>query len=269
MPEMKTTLAGMLIARNNLMGYIDYPNLPTEVVDGIRDYFYLRFNECPTLSNNPDTLAISLQIASRVTAKNVYDLYNAYMAEYNPIENYRMTEITETKGHESNTHDEGTTATSDSKTTSNAGVDTSIEGNTNTTADTIYNEETTNKGVDKKLVSAYDTTKMSLHDENDVTGNTTSDSNTAESSKTSNKQKSNETSESEATGKVKSRTDVSGGSEKDSNGKTQTERFGNMGVTTTQQMLESSIALLQKLDFFEIVTNWIFEKSNAFYYLWF
>lgn len=269
MPEMKTTLAGMLIAKSNLMQSINYPALPSEVVETIRDYFYLRFNESPTLSNNPDSLAISLQIASKVTTKNVEDLYNAYMAEYNPIENYRMTEIIETKGHESNTHEEGASATTDSKTTSNAGVDTSVEGITNTTADTIYNEESANKGVDKKLVSAYDTTKMTLHDENDVTGNSTSDSNTSESSKTSDKQKRTETSETETTGKIKNRTENSGGSEKDSNGRTRTERFGNMGVTTTQQMLESSVALLQKLDFFEIVTNWIFEKSNAFYYLWF
>ena len=68
---------------------------------------------------------------------------------------------------------------------------------------------------------------------------------------------------------MKNRTDITGGSEKDSNGKARTERYGNLGVTTTQQMLESSIALLQKLDFFHIVTDWIFEKSNAFYYLWF
>lgn len=266
MPEMKTTLDGMIMADNTMMTAINFPKLPTDVNNSIRDYFYLRYHECPTLENSPIVLRNSLSIACRVVAKQTEDLYNAYMSEYNPTENYRMHEETLTDASANGVKEDSETGSNKGTVATSANKEGNGASKVTETGNTIQNTNDTTTGLDTNSVSAYDTTKLAVHDTKGTKVNTNTDMSTENTSVNASKNLYSEGSEENVDSNGKYNTSRTGTHEDNSRSKSVTERYGNMGVTTTQQMLSSSVDLLQKLDFFEIVTDWIFTKSNAFYY---
>ena len=266
--EAKTTLMGWLIADPNLLNVIHYDFLTDEENNLLREYFYMKFCECPTLHNNPVMLKNNLRITSISLAKNVRDLYKAYVAEYSPIENYRRVEETEriTNEKESGTVAMKEGSKTDSTTTSN--TESASSGKVEQNEESSGYSSSDSTGVDMNLVSAYDTSVMSLHDKKESTSK--QDNETSANNETVNRDESETTSSSESDITTASNRDSKEENNRNTDGveKTVSTIYGNIGVTTSQQMVLSSVDLFNKFDFFDLVTNLIFEKSNSFYYYW-
>lgn len=178
-------------------------------------YRLLEIGESETLtSGNITTLA---KVIVNRFGKQWVKLYAVFSAEYNPIENYSMVEnmtddVTEKDYGHTNTR---TNNLSHTKT----GTET-VEAGTETTTDTsIY-------GFDNSTASPSNKEVIS-NDGDDVTRYNTTDADTG------------------------TQTDVESGTDTETRNYELT-RAGNIGVTTSQQMLESEIKLWQ-YDFMKIV----------------
>ena len=147
---------------------------------------------------------------------------NVYAQTYNPIENYDRQE------------DTSLTYEGSENVTRNVDSDRKIKG---TTADT-RNDTSTANSSSQKNVFAFDSAEASPSDSDSGTT-------TATGTGTSNSTVDNSDTE--------KRTETEGHSFTDRKNITASRIHGNIGVTTSQQMLESEVALRMKHDFFNTV----------------
>lgn len=179
-------------------------------------------------------------------------IFTALMTEYKPLENYSMTE-------------DGTDTTAGSDTTTRTGSDTTTNGGTVMTADTTTTT-TTNKGTVKdesggtatNAVAGYDSSTMSDRDKT-----TTSDTNT----------RTDDTTQTATNSGAITRTDdltstilhnTTDATATSSNITHKLTRSGNIGVTTSQQMLASEIDIRVKHN----VLYYIIEMFISQYTVW-
>ena len=152
-------------------------------------------------------------------------IYVASQLEYNPIENYNRTETETTETDTSDTH-------SGTDTNAQSGIDTQVLSSSGTE---------TNSGTDSNInsITAYDSSNMYAHDKSEFThGHKVTDSSSGNNSTTY--------------GKTESLTH----GEKISREGTVTREnhtSGNIGVTTSQQMLEQEIEVSPKLNLISII----------------
>ena len=151
---------------------------------------------------------------------------NVYAQTYNPIENYDRQEDTSLSYEGSE------------NVTRNVDSDRKVKG---TTADT-RNDTSSANSSSQKNVFAFDSSEASPSD---------SDSGTTTATGTGS---SNSTVDNSDTEK---RTETEGHSFTDRKNVTASRIHGNIGVTTSQQMLESEVALRNKYDFFNTVYEYI------------
>ena len=158
-------------------------------------------------------------------------LYSAMVAEYKPLENYSMTETGTDKRSidTSNTHTSTEDGT-DTGTISNSGTNTRTDNTTETTT-RGGKIDTTDSGTTTTTNDTTDTTTQSGTVKTDDTGTTTRKL---------------------ANSKQVNATDTIG--TKDNNDH-QLTRSGNIGVTTSQQMLESEIKLRLTNNFIQYVVD--------------
>ena len=210
-------------------------------------------------------------------------IYNASMLEYNPIENYNRTE-TETITHAGMEEHSGTDTTTyrDSKTTENSGTDTTSYSD---------NKTTTNSGTDTTTnsVTSYDSNSLYVHDTSalqhghSTTENTTGSNNLSHGLKTTETISGNNTlehgkniatTETETDNTTRQQTVNNSGSNSESGSFDKTDSLthgeaiernatdtkeshisGNIGVTTSQQMLEQELEISVKLNVMKIITE--------------
>lgn len=218
------------------------------------------------------------KVVSTMCKSNWGYLYKAFFSEYDPIENYNATEeSTDSRSHTSDhTGTDGTTHTG-TDATSHTGTD----GTTHTGTDTIAQsgeDSTTDGGTIGTTNSIKDGTEKTI---NGIAGFNTQDDFSKDSSSTKtvnqtvqNDEKRNltgstkygktetntiDTTDSTTYNTTESRTlDTSDNTTYNStinetdSGSHSLHRHGNIGVTTSQQMIESEIVLRQK-NFFDIV----------------
>lgn len=166
-----------------------------------------------------------------VHSANIERMHDALTSEYKPLENYSMKERSERVDDLTDTTERNEVVTAENSTTSNGNNQTtSTTTNSGTITDTA-NNSTVNK------VAAYDGADMTDHDSATTTANNTRTDSTSQSY--------NDTAEATAS------TSLNGTSTTETNDITthggtvvnDITRTGNIGVTTSQQMLTSEIYL--------------------------
>ena len=152
-------------------------------------------------------------------------IYDAAKMEYNPIENYNRTEIETVNSDQTDAH-------SGSDTRKDSGTDTQLVSSSGT-------ETNTGTDTNSGYVTSYDSNNPQLHDRNDLThGHIVSDDNSGSNSTTY--------------GKTETFTN---GESINRVGETTRENHttGNIGVTTSQQMLEQELEVAPKLNIINIM----------------
>ena len=183
--------------------------------------------ELEILFPNYDTCKTMIGLWSKFNVATWTRIYTASKLEYNPIENYNRTEletiVTDGKdqhsGADENRHTGTDTQTVQSQgTASNTGTDTS-----------------------RNAITAYDSTDLYTHDETQLNhGHTVTDTSTG--------------SNSTQYGKI----DIFNHGEiieKDESITRNNHTSGNIGITTSQQMLEQEIDISAKLNIFKIICD--------------
>ena len=173
--------------------------------------------------------------------KSFNDIYTAMLVKYNPLDNYKMTE-------------DGTDTTAGTDTTTRTGSDTTTNGGTTTTEDktatTTTNTGTVNddnSGISTNAVAGYDSNSLVDRDKTTTTTTNTRTDNTTQTA-------TNSGTITQTDDKTSTLTHDTTDSTSTSTNTTHTlTRSGNIGVTTSQQML------LSELD--------VRVKNNVLYYI--
>lgn len=176
-----------------------------------------------------------IEIWSRLENPIWSRIYNASLLEYNPIENYNRTELETVKDEHSDTH-------SGDDVTSNSGNDVNKASGTDTTGSTE-----THSGTDSNTNSntAYDANTLYVHDKSDLLH--------GESISTTGSVTHGETN-TFTHGKKET---VTHGEKIDYSGEITKENHtsGNIGVTTSQQMLEQEINIAPALNVMKLMVQ--------------
>lgn len=223
---------------NNVKTFINFSETPAEIFDLFQMYNADRlvFKQFPTTQQETTSAITQLTNYCTIFARTYQTKYNKLLAteklEYDPIENYSMTEsgtdvrtpdLTNSMSSSSNTTESGTetrtpnlvTDVTSSSNSSETGTNTSATVTGVTTYDNTADFINQNKGTDN--------TNSETTAENTVTQKTTASGN--EDTSTS------RTNENTATEKT-----TTTGTEKTTH---EFKRSGNIGVTTSQQMIQS------------------------------
>lgn len=176
-----------------------------------------------------------IEIWSRLENPIWSRIYNAALLEYNPIENYNRTEDETVTDDHSNEH-------SGSDTRENSGKDVNAASGTDTTGNT-----STHSGTDSNINSntAYDANTLYTHDKSELThGESISDTGSIGYGKT----------DTFTHGKKETLTH---GEKETFSGKVikSNHTSGNIGVTTSQQMLEQEINIAPALNVMKLMVQ--------------
>lgn len=172
----------------------------------------LRYSNFKYISDDKDEIKTCIDILSKIYSNRFTKSVDAFLTEYNPIENYNSTET------------ESIEISGENSTTSEISSTSSGENTTNTTGETT------------ETLSPYDSENFNNNSKNNSSGVTTENSSSSDNS-----------------------SNTMSGTTSQSNNRT-LKRSGNIGVTTSQQMIQSEIELRKNdliNDFFNIVQNYI------------
>ena len=191
------------------------------------------YRTLPTLYEDPDYFYDETGYWWAAHASNFERIFRALEAEYSPIENYDRYESRTLAADDSRTLS-NTKNTQNTNITTNAGTGT--VGNSGSTSETTDTDGTV---VTNNEVSAFNTSMMSPKDAStqntDDTVTTTGTSSNTETRNTLDTLNANETG-----------TETNSGTERNNRAETETTRVhGNIGVTTSQQMVEAELKLRQ------------------------
>lgn len=198
-------------------------------------------------------------------------IYRASQEEYNPIENYNRTEIS-TVSHEKTEQHSGTDTktVSGTDTEANTGTDTltvnrseTHSGKDSTEYDATRTDADTGHNITENSITAYDSGNLYLHDKSDLSlGKTTTETDIGTSELTHGETIANTGTEATQHGHNINRTSsgsesIGHGEKIDDSGEVTTESHisGNIGVTTSQQMLEQELQIAPKLNIIHIIAD--------------
>lgn len=197
----------------------------------------------------------------------------AYNVEYDPVNNYDLNETFNESGDESRDEtatktNTGTVTDSGSHSGTNTGTQTTVDTGTQTTANTgtVTDAGSSETGTLNE-VSAFDSNVFVNHDQSTVTGesgNTRTDN--LQSQRTDNLQSQRTDNLSESGSNSNTRTDNltennTVGVDSEHSVQHTLRRYGNIGVTTTQQMIESELDLRS---IHSLQERFVFEFCAAF-----
>lgn len=213
---------------NDLFGLLNLP--PGIDKDTLVNNIMLRGGEFEVVYSNPDFYKSAIGLWSNKHYRTFEKWINALNIDYNPLENYDRMEEWSDSGSRTNT---GTV--SDSGTITNTGTQsTETTGNDNFTG--------SGNSTSSDEISAYNSNSF----QNDKK-NTTNSSNSSETNTTTNSTRTDNLSESNSN----TRTDnLSEKTNSDRKGRA----HGNIGVTTSQQMLQSELDIA-KWNIYEQITD--------------
>ena len=184
--------------------------------------------------------------------KSFDDIYTAMLVKYNPLDNYKMTE-------------DGTDTAAGTDTTTRTGTDTTTNGGTTTTEDKTATT-TTNTGTVKDDNSGTTTNAVAGYDSNnlvdrDKTTSTTTNTRTDNTTQTATNSGTITQTDDKTSTLTHNTTDATATSSNTSHTLT---RSGNIGVTTSQQMLASELEVRVKHN----VLYYIVEMFISQYTIW-
>ena len=224
----KLSVLGLYHFNDHLFDEMKYP---TDFTSGDKEIVIGNIlTECAELEilfPNYDTCKTMIGLWSKFNLPVWERIYKASKLTYNPIENYNRTEIETLTTDQSDTH-------SGSDINKNSGTDTQLlSSNSNQTTD--------GTDTNKNAITAYDSSELYTHDETTYNTDTSvTDSTTGSNSTTYGK------TETFTHGEVISR---------EGTVTKENHTSGNIGVTTSQQMLEQEIEVSAKLNIFQIIVD--------------
>lgn len=207
--------------------------------------------ELECLFPDPDTMRTMIGLWSKLNISVWERIFTASQLEYNPIENYNRTELETISDDRTDTHsgnDVNTLSGTDTQTTSGSNTQTNAGTDTHTTSETHSGTDT-----ETNSITSYDSNSLYVHD-------------------TSSLQHGHGVSGSDSLLHGHTVTDNGSGSASTSYGKTETlshgekvvhegditrnnHTSGNIGVTTSQQMLEQEIEVSAKLNVIKMIVE--------------
>ena len=249
---------------NDLFGLLNLP--PGIDKDTLINNILLRGGEFEVVYSNPDFYKSAIGLWSNKHYRTFEKWINALNIDYNPLENYdRMEEWTDS-GSRTNT---GTVSDSGTRTNTGTVSDTGSITNTGTqSTNTTGKDNFTGSGnsTNTDEISAYNSASF----QNDKK-NTTNSSNSSETNTTTNSTRTDNLTESNSNTRTDNLTESNSNTRTDnlteSNSNTRTDNLsektssnrigrahGNIGVTTSQQMLQSELDIA-KWNIYEQITD--------------
>ncbi len=226
----------------------------------------LRCGESPALYQSAPFMKLKINNTARKWYNNIEHMLRAINEDYNPLHNYdRFEEWTENdKKSETTNHSETETAkhsetvkdTSKTESKETNDIDSDKTGSTrNNVSKTTVNE-----------VSAFNSSNY--QPSNKTTENGQNNSTDSEAINTQSTNKQSGTGENNRDVKGDNNRDVKGDNkyETDNNLTHNAHLYGNIGVTTSQQMLESEINLRQKINIYDVIAEIFFKELCVYIY---
>ena len=225
---------------NDLFGLLNLP--PGIDKDTLVNNIMLRGGEFEVVYSNPDFYKSAIGLWSNKHYRTFEKWINALNIDYNPLENYDRMEEWSDSGSRTNTgtvSDSGIRKNTGTQSTESSGKDNFKESGNSTSSDEI---------------SAYNSNSF----QNDKK-NTTNSSNSSETNTTTNSTRTDNLTESNSNTRTDNLTESNSNTSTDNlSEKTNSNRIGrahgNIGVTTSQQMLQSELDIA-KWNIYEQITD--------------
>ena len=233
---MRLSVLGLYQADDGLFSEMVYPEGFTE--DEKQTTVGNILSECAELEclfADPKIMKTMIGLWSKMNISVWTRIFTASKLEYNPIENYNRTELETISDDHTDTHS-GTDRTLGSKTSTNSGTDSTQAGNTST-----------HSGTDSNInsISSYDSNSFQSHDKTDLLhGQVITDN--GSSTITHGHVITDSDSSSLTHGEVITH---------DGDVTRENHTSGNIGVTTSQQMLEQEIEVSAKLNVIKMIVD--------------
>ena len=222
----------------------------------------LRCGESPLLYDNPDFIKLMIGTWSRKWKDSIERMLTALEEEYNPLHNFDRYEQYDDERHNT---DSNRTDGELNRTTSQNKTDTTTYGST-ITEGTETDEDITYSGSDTTLndVSAFNETNYQPSSKNSLTSSNTSGRDMTEDKTT------------DHSGKDELKT-IDSQSLKDVNAESKSGKFdettkhdghlyGNIGVTTSQQMLQAELDLRSKVNIYDVIAEMFYKEFCVYVY---
>ena len=236
------SILGLYNNDNTVLDMMQFPDGFTDTDKQIvKDNILIECAEFECLYPNPYVMKTVIGVWSAKELPYWQRIYNASLLEYNPIENYRRTEeesVEEDKSEEHSGSDIATAAGSDSFTKTGTDSQTANSNSTDTNSGT---DTTTNK------ITGYDSGDLVTHDSTDTTHGhviTNYESGT------------NSTTYGSTDTTIYGKTDTMQHGEKIANDNNLTRNllaYGNIGVTTSQEMLTQELELAKIIEVIPVI----------------
>lgn len=228
----KPTLSALYTEDNTLFGGMDFPEGIEAATVG--QYLLLKYGTLETIFQTPAEAKAAFTLWSTVKADNWSAMWSALQAEYEPLENYNMRE---TMTDDETVHEYGKSTTrTDNLTHTKTGTET-------TTPDLTETETPDETNTADSGVYGFDSADA-------VGDRTNTETRTGTNTRTT--EGTNETEYNTTDKDTGTETHTDSGSDTDTRNYELT-RSGNIGVTTSQQMLESELELRSKWNMYEII----------------
>ena len=237
---------------NDLFGLLNLP--PGIDKDTLVNNIMLRGGEFEVVYSNPDFYKSAIGLWSNKHYRTFEKWINALNIDYNPLENYDRMEEWSDSGSRTNTgtvSDSGIRKNTGTQSTESSSKDNFKESGNSTSSDEISAYNSNSFQNDKK-----NTTNSSNSSETNTTTNSTRTDNLSESNsntRTDNLTESNSNTRTDNMSESNSNTRTDNLSEKTSSNRIG-RAHGNIGVTTSQQMLQSELDIA-KWNIYEQITD--------------
>ena len=262
----RLSVLGMYMFDNSLFDGLAVPaEWDTDTKDLLVNNLVMDCAELEVVYSDWDFLKLAITAWSEKELITWQRIYNASVLEYNPIENYNRTEDTTVQNsgavkHTGSDSVQGSGSDSDSFT----GSDTDAMSGSDTDAESGYDSDVgSGKDTTENSVTSFDSASYSKHDKTELTAGITHTFNkntTVTHTKNTTLTQTKNTTVTHTKGAKD--TTTYGHIITDTTGSRTTGNIsGNIGVTTSQQMLEQELAIAPKLN----VINYIIESfKNRF-----
>jgi len=242
----------------------------------------IRCGESPLLYDNPDFIKLMIGTWSRKWKDSIERMLLALEEEYNPLHNFDRYEKFDDEKHNTDsnrTDGELNRTTSQNKTdttTYNSNLESKTTYDSSITEGSEIDEDITYSGSDTTLndVSAFNESNYQPSSKNSLTSSNTSGRDMTEDKTT--EHTGDDTRLDKHTGKDELKT-VDSQSLKDINAESKSGKFdetskhdghlyGNIGVTTSQQMLHSELDLRSKVNIYDVIAEMFYKEFCVYVY---
>lgn len=248
MATMRLTMIGLYDYDSTLFDGADFPegidkDLAVETI-------LLRCGESPALYQSAPFMKMKISNTARKWYNNIEHMLRAINEDYDPLHNYdRFEEWTETdKKSETTNHTETVKDTSKTESTETNEIESDKTGSaSDNVSKTTVNE-----------VSAFNSNDYQPSNKTTESGQNNSTDGEAISTQSTNEQ----------SGSGETNRDVKGDNkyETDNNLSHNAHLYGNIGVTTSQQMLESEFKLRQNINIYDVIAEIFFKELCIYIY---